>query len=145
VRWGTSLVPGQAITFEDITNACAMSYPACYRTRMAGRRLKEVLEDVADNVFNPDPYYQQGGDMVRTGGLGFTIDVGAGPGRRIAELTLLRTGQPVEAEREYVVAGWASVNEGTEGPPIWEVVSKHVAARKAIDMPPNASVKVVGA
>jgi sulfur-oxidizing protein SoxB len=145
VRWGTSLLPGQAITFEDITNACAMSYPACYRTRMAGRRLKEVLEDVADNVFNPDPYYQQGGDMVRTGGLGFTIDVGAGPGRRIAELTLLRTGQPVEAEREYVVAGWASVNEGTEGPPIWEVVSKHVAARKAIDMPPNASVKVVGA
>jgi sulfur-oxidizing protein SoxB len=145
VRWGTSLLPGQVITFEDITNACAMSYPACYRTRMTGARLREVLEDVADNVFNPDPYYQQGGDMVRTGGLGFTIDVGAGAGRRISDLRLLRSGQPVDAGREYVVAGWASVNEGTEGPPIWEVVSKHVAARKVIDMPPRDSVKVVGA
>jgi sulfur-oxidizing protein SoxB len=145
VRWGTSLLPGQDITFEDITNACALSYPACYRTRMTGARLKEVLEDVADNVFNPDPYYQQGGDMVRTGGLGFTIDIGAGAGRRISDLTLLRTGQPVEAGREYTVAGWASVNEGTEGPPIWEVVANHVAARKVIDLKPGASVKVVGA
>jgi len=145
IRWGASLLPGQDITFEDVTNACALTYPACYRTTMTGARLKEVLEDVADNIFNPDPYYQQGGDMVRTGGLAFTIDIGASMGSRISDLTLLRTGEPIEAAREYVVAGWASVNEGTEGPPIWDVVSRHVSARKVIDLKPNASVKVVGA
>lgn len=145
IRWGASLLPGQDITFEDITNACALTYPACYRTTMTGARLKEVLEDVADNIFNPDPYYQQGGDMVRTGGLAFTVDVAAPAGSRISDLTLLRTGNPIEASREYVVAGWASVNEGTEGPPIWEVVSKYVAARKVIDLKPSANVKVVGA
>jgi sulfur-oxidizing protein SoxB len=144
-RWGGTLLPGQAITFEDVTNACAVSYPACYRMKMTGARLKEVLEDVADNIFNPDPYYQQGGDMVRTGGLGFTLDITAGAGRRISNLTLLKTGKPLEASREYVVAGWASINEGTEGPPIWEVVTKHVAGRKSIDVKPSAAVKVVGA
>ena len=144
-RWGASLLPEQAITFEDITNACALTYPACYRTAMTGARLKEVLEDVADNIFNPDPYYQQGGDMVRTGGLGFTLDVAAPRGRRISDLVLLRTGKPLEASREYVVAGWASVNEGTEGPPIWQVVERYVTAAKVIDVKPGAAVKVVGA
>jgi sulfur-oxidizing protein SoxB len=143
-RWGTSLLPGQPITFEDVTNACALTYPACYRVRMTGARLREVLEDVADNIFNPDPYYQQGGDMVRTGGLGFTIDVAAASGRRISDLTLLRTGKPLEASREYVVAGWASVNEGTEGPPIWDVVASYIAARRSIEARPSAAVKVVG-
>jgi sulfur-oxidizing protein SoxB len=143
-RWGTSLLPGQPITFEDVTNACALSYPSCYRVRMTGARLKEVLEDVADNIFNPDPYYQQGGDMVRTGGLGFTIDIAAGAGKRISDLTLLRSGKPLEAGREYVVAGWASINEGTEGPPIWQVVERHIAARKTIDLKPSEAVKVVG-
>jgi sulfur-oxidizing protein SoxB len=144
-RWGATLLPGQPITFEDVTNACALSYPACYRTRMPGARLKEVLEDVADNIFNPDPYYQQGGDMVRTGGLAFTLDIAAGPGKRISDLTLLRTGKPVEASREYVVAGWASVNQGTEGPPIWDVVARHVASRGTIDLRPREMVKVRGA
>ncbi|HEX6002068.1 MAG TPA: thiosulfohydrolase SoxB [Hyphomicrobiaceae bacterium] len=144
-RWGTTLVPGQPITFEDLTNACSVTYPACYRMRMTGARLKEVLEDVADNIFNPDPYYQQGGDMVRTGGLAFTIDVAASAGKRISDLTLVRTGQPLEAGREYVVAGWASVNEGTEGPPIWELVSKFVSSRGTIDFKPLETVKVKGA
>ena len=144
-RWGSTLLPDEAITFEDITNACAVTYPACYRMKMTGARLKEVLEDVADNIFNPDPYYQQGGDMVRTGGLGFTLDVGAGAGKRISGLTLLRTGTPLEATGEYVVAGWASVNEGTEGPPIWDVVASYVAARQTIDVKPSAAVKIVGA
>jgi sulfur-oxidizing protein SoxB len=143
-RWGATLLPDQAITFEDITNACALTYPACYRMKMTGARLKEVLEDVADNIFNPDPYYQQGGDMVRTGGLGFTVDVAASAGKRISELTLLRTGKPLDASREYVVAGWASINEVTQGPPIWDVVARHVTARKTIDVKPSASVKVVG-
>ncbi len=100
---------------------------------------------MADNLFNPDPYYQQGGDMVRTGGLGFTLDVGAGSGRRISNLTLLKTGQPVDASREYVVAGWASVNEATEGPPIWDVVAKYITTREVIDLKPSGAVKVVGA
>ena len=112
---------------------------------MTGARLKEVLEDVADNLFNPDPYYQQGGDMVRTGGLGFTVDV-AGRSRQ-AHLRHRRCSEAASRWRrasEYVVAGWASINEGTEGPPIWEVVAKHVTARKTIDLKPGGTVKVVG-
>ena len=85
---------------------------------MTGARLKEILEDVADNLFNPDPYYQQGGDMVRCGGLGYTIDIGKPMGGRISALTHLKSGQPIDPAREYVVAGWASVNQGTEGPPV---------------------------
>ncbi len=145
IRWGNSILPGQDITFEDVTNGCAVSYPNCYRTKMTGERLKEILEDVADNLFNPDPYYQQGGDMVRTGGLGFTIDIAAVAGRRISNMTLLKSGKPIDAAREYVVAGWASVTEGTEGPPIWQVVEKHLADVKTVDIKPNDVVKLVGA
>ncbi len=145
VRWGTSLLPGQDITFEDVTNASAMTYPNCYRMNMSGARLKEVLEDVADNIFNPDPYLQGGGDMVRVGGLGFAIDVSKSMGSRISELRTLRDGKPLEAARDYVVAGWASINEGTQGPPIWEVVSQHLATRKVVDPRPLDAVKVTGA
>ena len=145
IRWGNSILPGQDITFEDVTNGCAVSYPNCYRTKMTGERLREILEDVADNLFNPDPYYQQGGDMVRTGGLGFTLDVAAAAGRRISNMTHLKSGKPIDAAREYVVAGWASVNEGTEGPPIWQVVEKYLADVKTVDIKPNDVVKLVGA
>jgi len=144
LRWGTAVLPGEPLTFEDVTNACALTYPSCYRVHLSGRRLKEVLEDVADNIFNPDPYYRQGGDMVRTGGLGFTIDVAQRAGRRISDLTLARTGAALEPAKEYVVTGWASVNEGTEGPPIWEVVERFAAAHRTIDPKPTADVKVVG-
>ncbi len=144
VRWGTSLLPGQDITFEDVTNACAMSYPNCYRVQMTGARLKEVLEDVADNIFNPDPYLQGGGDMVRVGGMGFTIDPGKAIGSRISSMTHLKTGQAIDAGRSYTVAGWASINQNTEGPPIWEVVEKHITARKVIAPRPQPAVKVVG-
>ena len=143
-RWGTSVLPGSAITVEDIHNATAMTYPQVYRIAMTGERLKDILEDVADNLFNPDPYYQQGGDMVRCGGLGYTIDVGKPMGSRISALTHLKTGKPVEAAKEYVVAGWASVNEGTEGPPVWDLVERYVAAKKTVRVTPNTSVKVVG-
>jgi S-sulfosulfanyl-L-cysteine sulfohydrolase len=144
VRWGASLLPGQDITFEDVTNACAISYPNCYRMNMTGARLKEVIEDVADNIFNPDPYLQGGGDMVRVGGLGFTVDVSKTVNNRISNMTHLKTGKPLEASREYVVAGWASINEGTQGPPIWDVVSQYVTAKKTIDPKPQDAVKVVG-
>ena len=144
LRWGATLLPGQAITREDIYNATAITYPAAYRAAASGARIKEILEDVADNVFNPDPYFQQGGDMVRVGGIGYTIDVGASMGRRISELRLLRTGLPIEASRDYVVAGWASVIEGTQGPPIWDVVADHVAARGVVAPAAAGQVRVIG-
>ncbi|MCP4837738.1 MAG: thiosulfohydrolase SoxB, partial [Planctomycetes bacterium] len=119
VRWGPSLIPGQAITREDIWNVTSMTYGEAYRSEMTGEFLKVILEDVADNIFNPDPYYQQGGDMVRTGGLGNRVDISKPQGERISEMTLLKTGERIDPAKSYVVAGWASVNEGTEGPKIW--------------------------
>ena len=145
IRWGTSLLPGQDITFEDITNATAMTYPACYRMSMTGARLKEVLEDVADNIFNPDPFYQQGGDMVRTGGLGYTIDIAKPIGQRISGMTLLKSGTRLEATKDYVVAGWASINQSTEGPPIWDVVTKHIETVRTVAPLETDAVKVLGA
>jgi sulfur-oxidizing protein SoxB len=143
-RWGTSVLPEQPITIEDIHNATAITYPQAYRTSMSGERLKEILEDVADNLFNPDPYYQQGGDMVRCGGLGYAIDVSKPIGRRISAMTHLKSGKVIEPKKEYVVAGWASVNEGTEGPPVWELVERYIAAAKTVRVAPNSSVKISG-
>jgi sulfur-oxidizing protein SoxB len=143
-RWGNTLPAGHDITREDVYNATAITYPAVYRTRMTGAFLKTVLEDVADNLFNPDPYYQQGGDMVRTGGLGYTIDVAKPMGQRISAMTHLKSGKPIDANSEYVVAGWASVNPDTEGPPVWELVERHIARNKTVRVEPNTSVKVVG-
>lgn len=143
-RWGTSVLPGSPITVEDIHNATAITYPQVYRLPMTGQRLKEVLEDVADNLFNPDPYYQQGGDMVRCGGLGYAIDVSKLIGSRISNMTLLKTGQPIDPKREYTVAGWASVNEGTQGPPVWELVERYIAAQKTVRVAPNTRVKISG-
>jgi sulfur-oxidizing protein SoxB len=144
VRWGPSLVPGQDITREDIWNVTSMTYPEAYRTEMTGEFLKVVLEDVADNIFNPDPYYQQGGDMVRTGGLGYTIDVSKPQGERISNMTLLKTGEAIDPARSYVIAGWASVNEGTEGPPIWDVVETHIRKMGTVTVAPNNSVEITG-
>jgi sulfur-oxidizing protein SoxB len=143
-RWGGALLPDSEITREDIFNVTAITYPAAYRMSMTGARLKEVLEDVADNLFNPDPYYQQGGDMVRVGGLAYTIDVDQPIGSRISELRLTRTGRPLDPARDYVVAGWASVNEGTEGPPIWDVVIDHVRNKRVVAPSESARVRVTG-
>jgi sulfur-oxidizing protein SoxB len=143
-RWGTSVLPGQPITVEDIHNATAITYPQVYRMGVSGQRLKEVLEDVADNLFNPDPYYQQGGDMVRCGGLGYSIDVSKPIGSRISAMTHLKSGHPIDPNKEYTVAGWASVNEGTQGPPVWELVERYVAAEKSVRIAPNNSVKISG-
>ncbi|MEM6466525.1 MAG: thiosulfohydrolase SoxB [Pseudomonadota bacterium] len=144
VRWGPSLIPGQDITREDIFGVTSMSYGEAYRTKMTGAFLKAVLEDVADNIFNPDPYYQQGGDMVRTGGLGYRIDVSKPQGERISNMTLLKTGEPIDPQRAYVVAGWASVNQGTEGPQIWDVVESHIRKLGTVQLKNNTSVDVVG-
>ncbi|OIQ42933.1 MAG: thiosulfohydrolase SoxB [Roseobacter sp. MedPE-SWde] len=145
VRWGPSLVPGDDITREDIWNVTSMSYGAAYRSEMTGEFIKVILEDVADNIFNPDPYYQQGGDMVRIGGMGYRIDITKPQGERISEMTLLKTGEKIDASKSYVVSGWASVNEGTEGPMIWDVVEDHIRKQGTVSVTPNTSVNVVGA
>jgi sulfur-oxidizing protein SoxB len=143
-RWGTSVLPDQKITVEDLYNACGMTYPAAYRSMMTGETVKTILEDVADNLFNKDPYYQQGGDMVRVGGMGYTIDPNGSIGSRISDMTLLKTGERIEPSKEYAVAGWASINEATEGPAIWDVVEDYLAGNPVVRLEENRSVKLAG-
>ena len=143
-RWGPSLLPGQDITREDLFNVTAMSYPEAYRSEMTGEFLHIILEDVADNLFNPDPYYQQGGDMVRVGGMGYSIDVSKPQGSRITDMTILKTGKKLEADKTYQVAGWASVNEETEGPAIWDVAESWIKKQSSVNINPNTSVRVTG-
>jgi sulfur-oxidizing protein SoxB len=122
-RWGTSLLPGEAITREKLMDQLAITYPYATRTMMSGEQIKTVLEDVADNLFNPDPYYQQGGDMVRVGGLSYTCTPGAAMGARIGDMRL--KGQPLQADKSYAVAGWAPVAEAARdagNKPVWELV-----------------------
>ncbi|MEN8660211.1 thiosulfohydrolase SoxB [Marivita sp.] len=145
VRWGPSLIPGDDITREDLWNVTSMSYGKAYRSEMTGEFIKVILEDVADNIFNPDPYYQQGGDMVRIGGMGYRIDVRKPQGERITDMVLLKTGEAIDPAKNYIVAGWASVNEGTEGPQIWDVVEAHIKKLGTVTVQSNDSVTVVGA
>ena len=144
VRWGASLMPGDDIRREDIHSVCSMTYGQVYRTEMTGELIHTILEDVADNLFNTDPYYQQGGDMVRLGGLGYSIDISKPIGERITGLTLLRTGEALDPARSYTVGGWASVNEGTDGPMIWDVVEAHIRKLGHVSAEPNGSVTVTG-
>ena len=143
-RWGGSLIPGQDITVEDVFNMTSITYPKAYRSEFTGKFLKEILEDVSDNLFNPDPYYQQGGDMVRVGGMGYSIDVSKTMGRRISNMTLLKTGKPIDPAKNYVVSGWASVNEATQGPPVYDVVTKYIEKKKVINIQPNDNIRVAG-
>ena len=145
VRWGPSILPGQDITREDIWNVTSMSYGKVYRTEMTGEFIHIILEDVADNLFNPDPYYQQGGDMVRIGGMGYRIDINKPQGERITELTLLKTGEKIDPSKTYIVAGWASINEGTEGPQVWDLVENYIRRNGIVKVNPNNSVQVIGA
>jgi sulfur-oxidizing protein SoxB len=144
-RWGACILPGQEITVEDVYNQTAITYPAAYRNDFTGEFIKLILEDVADNLFNPDPYYQQGGDMVRVGGLAYTIDINQPIGKRISDMTLLRTGEPIEAAKNYKVSGWASVNEGTQGPPVYDVVSSYIARHQAVRIEENRNIRILGA
>ena len=129
-RWGTTLLPGHTITMEDLMAQTAITYPWTTVTEMNGERIKAVLEDVADNLFNPDPYLRQGGDMVRVAGLSYSIDPEAKIGQRIDDL---RVGDvPLSAGRSYKVAGWAPVGDAERGPPIWEVVAEHLRDLKVV-------------
>jgi sulfur-oxidizing protein SoxB len=130
VRWGTSLLPGDTITYERMMDQMALTYPATTLNTFTGEQIKTILEDVADNIFNPDPYYQQGGDMVRVGGMQYTMTPNAPMGQRINNMML--KGQLIEAGKTYKVAGWASVQEGAQGEPIWDVVSGYLRDKKVI-------------
>ena len=125
-RWGTTALAGQALTMEDVLNETAITYPETYVQTMTAAEIKAVLEDVCDNLFNPDPYYQQGGDMVRTGGLSYACAPAEGIGRRISDLKL-DDGRPLEAGKSYKVAGWASVT-AQAGRPVWDVFADHLRA-----------------
>jgi len=132
-RWGTSLLPGSAITMEDVLNQTAITYPFTTVTEMSGAQIKTVLEDVCDNLFNPDPYYQQGGDMVRVGGLEYTCEPNASMGNRIQDMRL--DGKLLDASKTYKVAGWAPVSEAARdkgGEPIWDLVARHLRSEKVV-------------
>ncbi len=124
-RWGNTLLPGQTITLEDVMNHTAITYPQTYVSSLLGREVKAILEDVADNLFNKDPYYRQGGDMVRVGGLRFDCNPIAEIGRRISGLKML-DGKSLEAEKNYKVAGWAGVDAPSPGKPVWEIVTEYL-------------------
>ena len=130
-RWGNSVLPGQPVTMEDVLSETAVTYPETYLASMTGSQIKDILEDVCDNLFNADPYHQQGGDMVRIGGFAYTCTPGESVGRRISDLKL-DNGRALDAGKSYKVAGWASVNE-QQGKPVWDILAKHLASGKAPD------------
>ena len=132
-RWGPTILPGDTIRYEDLLDQTAITYPYATRASMSGAVIKAILEDVADNLFNPDPYYQQGGDMVRVGGMQYAIDPYAEMGRRITAMEL--GGKPLDPSRQYVVAGWAPVSEDAKaagGEPVWDVAARYLRAQKTI-------------
>ncbi|HXZ54586.1 MAG TPA: thiosulfohydrolase SoxB [Burkholderiales bacterium] len=129
-RWGTSLLPGEAITLEQVMNLTAITYPETVVSELTGSAIKAFLEDICDNLFHPDPYYQQGGDMVRVGGLSYSCAPGNRIGARIGDLRL--RGRPIDAGKTYKVASWAPVAEGASGEPVWEVLSRYLRDRKTV-------------
>lgn len=142
-RWGTTLLPGSDITIEDLYTQTSMSYPSVYRLEFTGTQIHEILEDVCDNLFNPDPFFQQGGDMVRVGGMGYTCEPAGSMGSRISNMTDLATGEAVEANKTYVVAGWASVNEGVEGPAVYDLMENYLSTLEVVSPTVNDAVKII--
>ena len=130
-RWGTSILPGQPITMERLLDQTCITYPETYVRDMSGEEIKLILEDVADNLFNPDPFYQQGGDMVRLGGMNYVCDPLADIGNRISDMTL-DSGERIEAGKTYKVTGWATVGSQAPGAPVWDVVAEYLRAEKTI-------------
>lgn len=130
-RWGTTVLPGQAITMDNVMDQTCISYPETYRREMSGAEIKAILEDVCDNLFNPDPYVQQGGDMVRVGGLNYVCDPTTSIGERVQEMTL-DDGNRIEPAKKYVVAGWATVGTQAPGEPIWETVATYLRDVKRV-------------
>ena len=140
-RWGATILPGQEITLEDVYGHTALTYPNTWVRELAGREIHQIMEDVADNLFHPDPYYRQGGDMVRLGGLTYTIDPAKTLGRRISDIRI--GGRPLEPARRYKAAGWASVATEADGPPAWDVVADHLRRLGRVKLDPRPRVRVV--
>lgn len=143
-RWGTTLLPGQDITIDDLYSQTAMSYPEVYRVEMTGQMLKDILEDVCDNLFNIDPFFQQGGDMVRVGGFSYSCQPKASMGNRISDMKMISTGKQIDASQSYVVGGWASVSEDVEGPAIYDLVEDYISKEKRIAPKQSGNVRVIG-
>ena len=141
-RWGTTLLPGDPITMERLMDQTAITYPQTTLTNMTGETIKTIMEDVCDNLFNTDPYYQQGGDMVRVGGIEYTVAPNQKIGKRISSMTI--KGKPVDAKKIYKVAGWAPVAEGATGEPIWDVVASYLRDKKVIKGLKLNTPKIVG-
>ena len=141
-RWGTTLLPGDVITMDKLMDQTAITYPSTTLTEMTGETIKSIMEDVCDNLFNSDPYYQQGGDIVRVGGIQYTVNPNNKIGNRISNMTL--KGKPVDASRKYKVAGWAPVGEGVSGTPIWDVVATYLRDIKVVKPRQLNMPKVVG-
>ena len=129
-RWGTTLLPGDAITMDNLMDQTAITYASATVNQLSGEQIKIIMEDIADNLYHPDPYYQQGGDMVRVGGLQYTLDIAQRHGRRIQDLTI--KGKPLNAAKIYKVAGWASVQPIEPGKPVWDVVADYLRAAKTV-------------
>ncbi|MEW7999731.1 MAG: thiosulfohydrolase SoxB [Candidatus Thiodiazotropha endolucinida] len=142
-RWGTTVLPGQTITLDNVMDQTCITYPETYRREMKGSDIKAILEDVSDNLFNKDPYYQQGGDMVRVGGLDYVCEPGAGFGKRISNMTL-DDGTKIEADKNYVVSGWATVGSKAPGEPIWDTVAKYLRDQKTVKIKKINTPKLVG-
>jgi len=143
-RWGTTLLPGQNITIDDIYSQTSMNYPEVYRVEMTGKMIKEILEDVCDNIFNPDPFFQQGGDMVRVGGLTYTCHPKNKIGQRISDLRTTSNDKPLESNKKYIVGGWGSVNPNVKGPPIYDLLEKYISSKKVIKPNNLNTIKVLG-
>ena len=143
-RWGTTLLPGQKITIDDIYSQTSMNYPEVYRIEMTGKMIKELLEDVCDNIFNPDPFFQQGGDMVRVGGLTYTCHPKNKIGNRISDLRMISSGKTIESNKKYVVGGWGSVNPNVKGPAIYNLLENYISEKKIIKKSNLEAVKIVG-
>ena len=143
-RWGTTILPGQKITIDDIYSQTSMNYPEVYRTEMTGETIKNILEDVCDNIFNPDPFFQQGGDMVRVGGMSYTCRPKNPMGKRIGDLTILATGDKIEPSKKYVVGGWGSINSDVQGPAIFDMLENYISEKKLVKSNYENTVKIMG-
>ena len=143
-RWGTTILPGQKITIDDIYSQTSMNYPEVYRTEMTGETIKNILEDVCDNIFNPDPFFQQGGDMVRVGGMSYTCRPKNPMGKRIGDLTILPTGDKIEPSKKYVVGGWGSINSDVQGPAIFDMLENYISEKKLVKPNYENTVKIMG-
>ena len=143
-RWGTTLLPNQDITVDDLYSQTSINYPEVYRQEISGKGLKNILEDVCDNLFNPDPFYQQGGDMVRVGGITYRCSPKAKMGQRISEMRLVSNGELIQENKNYVVGGWGSINKDVKGPKIYNLLEDYIKLQDKVSPKFKVSVEVIG-